>query len=157
VQDITSQETVITEVCTTSALDLDNFQLEEQSTEQLVEEHTECESTLPVTDYEYELLCKIVCSEYGGMTDAHERAKIVASVMNQSARMGKSIEQCLYQTCVPWGFNINGEYFCGKHYTDMADAVDYYFANRDTVFADWDADSWYGSGYGTNIFHRQLY
>ena len=111
----------------------------------------------PVTDYEYQLLCKIVCSEYGGMPDVCERSKIVASVMNQSARLGKSIEQCLYQTCVPWGFNINGEYFCGKHYTDMADAVDYYFANRDTVFADWDADSWYGSGYGTNIFHRQLY
>lgn len=154
--EVTSQETVVTEVCTTSALDSDNFQLEEQSTEQLVEEHTEPESTLPVTDYEYELLCKIVCSEYGGMADVHERAKIVASVMNQSARMGKSIEQCLYQTCVPWGFNINGEYFCGKHYTDMADAVDYYFANQDTVFADWDADSWYGSGRGTNIFHRQL-
>lgn len=157
VQDITSQETVVTEVCTTSALDSDNFQLEEQPTEQLVEEHTESENTLPVTDYEYKLLCKIVCSEYGGMADVQERAKIVASVMNQSARMGKSIEQCLYQTCVPWGFNINGEYFCGKHYTDMADAVDYYFANRNTVFADWDADSWYGSGYGTNIFHRQLY
>lgn len=154
--EVTSQETVVTEVCTTSALDSDNFQLEEQPTEQLAEEHTESESTLPVTDYEYELLCKIVCSEYGGMADVHERAKIVASVMNQSARMGKSIEQCLYQTCVPWGFNINGEYFCGKHYTDMADAVDYYFANQDTVFADWDADSWYGSGRGTNIFHRQL-
>lgn len=111
----------------------------------------------PVTDYEYQLLCKIVCSEYGGMPDVCERAKIVASVMNQSARLGKSIEQCLYQTCVPWGFNINGEYFCGQHYTAMADAVDYYFANRDTVFAGWDADSWYGSGYGTNIFHRQLY
>ena len=157
VQDITSQETVVTEVCMTSALDSDNFQLEERATEQLVEEHTEPENILPVADYEYELLCKIVCSEYGGMADVQERAKIVASVMNQSARMGKSIEQCLYQTCVPWGFNINGEYFCGKHYTDMADAVDYYFANRDTVFADWDADSWYGSGYGTNIFHRQLY
>lgn len=150
---VTSQETVVTEVCTTSALDSDNFQ---QPTEQLVEEHTESESTLPVTDYEYKLLCKIVCSEYGGMADTHERAKIVASVMNQSARMGKSIEQCLYQTCVPWGFNINGEYFCGKHYTDMADAVDYYFANQDSVFANWDADSWYGSGRGTNIFHRQL-
>lgn len=155
-QDITSQETVVTEVCMTSALDSDNFQLEERATEQLVEEHTEPENILPVTDYEYELLCKIVCSEYGGMADVQERAKIVASVMNQSARMGKSIEQCLYQTCVPWGFNINGEYFSGKHYTDMADAVDYYFANRDTVFADWDADSWYSSGRGTNIFHRQL-
>ena len=110
----------------------------------------------PVTDYEYQLLCKIVCSEYGGMPDVCERSKIVASVMNQSARLGKSIEQCLYQTCVPWGFNINGEYFCGQHYTAMADAVDYYFANRDTVFAGWDADSWYGGG-GYNHFYRQLY
>ena len=112
----------------------------------------------PVTAYEYTLLCKIVCSEYGSMQDVYERAKIVASVMNQSARLGKSIEACLYQTCVPWGFNIWGEYFCGGiHYSQMADAVDYYFANRYTVFADWQADSWYGSGYGTNIFHRQLW
>lgn len=159
-QDICSEEETITEMCTTSSLDSDSsptFPTEAKPEEQMEEEQIiESENKLPITDYEYELLCKIVCSEYGGMADVHERAKIVASVMNQSARMGKSIEQCLYQTCVPWGFNINGEYFCGKHYTNMADAVDYYFANQDTVFADWDADSWYGSGRGTNIFHRQL-
>lgn len=160
-QDICSEEETITEMCTTSSLDSDSsptFPTEAMPEEQMEEEQIiESENKLPVTDYEYELLCKIVCSEYGGMPDVEERAKIVASVMNQSERLGKSIEQCLYQTCVPWGFNINGEYFCGRYYTDMADAVDYYFANRDTVFADWDADSWYGSGYGTNIFHRQLY
>lgn len=114
------------------------------------------ESDIPISQYEYDLLCKIVASEYGGMLDVYERAKIVASVMNQSIRLGKSIESCLYQTCVPWGFNINGEYFCGQYYTAMADAVDYYFANRDTVFAGWDADSWYGGG-GYNHFYRQLY
>ena len=155
-QDICSEEETITEPCTTTSLDSDNFLTETITEEQATEEEqteTEC---LPLTDYEYQLLCKIVCSEYGGMPDVEERAKIVASVMNQSARLNKSIEQCLCQTCVPWGFNINGEYFCGRYYTDMADAVDYYFANRDTVFAGWDADSWYGSG-GYNHFHRQLY
>lgn len=110
-----------------------------------------------VSSREYELLCKIVASEYGGMRDVHERAKIVASVMNQSYRTKKSIESCLYASCVPWGFNPNNTYYCGVHYTAMSDAVDYYFANRNTVFKDWQADSWYASGYGTNIFHRQLW
>lgn len=112
---------------------------------------------LPVSSREYELLCKIVASEYGGMRDVYERAKIVASVMNQSYRTKKSIESCLYASCVPWGFNPNNTYYCGVHYTAMSDAVDYYFANRNTVFKDWQADSWYASGYGTNIFHRQLW
>lgn len=110
-----------------------------------------------VSSREYELLCKIVASEYGGMRDVHERAKIVASVMNQSYRTKKSIESCLYASCVPWGFNPNNTYYCGVHYTAMSDAVDYYFANQNTVFKDWQADSWYASGYGTNIFHRQLW
>ena len=155
-QDICSEEETITEMCTTSSLDSDNFLTEAITEEQATEEEQTETEYLPITDYEYQLLCKIVCSEYGGMPDVQERAKIVASVMNQSVRLGKSIEQCLYQTCVPWGFNINGEYFCGQHYTAMADAVDYYFANQNTVFADWDADSWYGGG-GYNHFHRQLY
>ena len=155
-QDINLEEEMITEICMTSYLDLDNSPIEAIPEEQTEERVIEPENKLPITGYEYELLCKIVCSEYGGMPDVCERAKIVASVMNQSTRLGNSIEQCLYQTCVPWGFNINGEYFCGQHYTAMADAVDYYFANRNTVFADWDADSWYSSGTGFNIFHRQL-
>lgn len=113
-------------------------------------------ASLPVTAREYELLCKIVANEYGGMKDVYERAKIVASVMNQSYRTGMSIESCLNTFCVPWGFNPYNTYYCGVHYTTMSDAVDYYFANKNTVFAGWQADSWYGSGYGTNIFHRQI-
>lgn len=119
----------------------------------------EVDSSLPISDREYELLCKIVASEYGGMSDVGERAKIVASVMNQSYRTGESIESCLYTSCVPWGFCPDNTWYCSGsvYYGDMADAVDYYFANQNTIFGDWQADSWYASGYGTNVFHRQLW
>jgi len=129
----------------------------------VVEPQTEAEvqsaGDLPISDREYELLCKIVASEYGGMSDVGERAKIVASVMNQSYRTGQSIENCLYTSCVPWGFCPDNTWYCNGsvYYGDMADAVDYYFANQNTIFGDWQADSWYASGYGTNVFHRQLW
>lgn len=129
----------------------------------VVEPQTETEvqsaGDLPISDREYELLCKIVASEYGGMSDVGERAKIVASVMNQSYRTGQSIENCLYTSCVPWGFCPDNTWYCSGsvYYGDMADAVDYYFANQNTIFGDWQADSWYASGYGTNVFHRQLW
>lgn len=129
----------------------------------VVEPQTEAEiqsaGDLPISDREYELLCKIVASEYGGMNDVGERAKIVASVMNQSYRTGQSIENCLYTSCVPWGFCPDNTWYCSGsvYYGDMADAVDYYFANQNTIFGDWQADSWYASGYGTNVFHRQLW
>lgn len=129
----------------------------------VVEPQTEAEvqsvGDLPISDREYELLCKIVASEYGGMSDVGERAKIVASVMNQSYRTGQSIENCLYTSCVPWGFCPDNTWYCSGsvYYGDMADAVDYYFANQNTIFGDWQADSWYASGYGTNVFHRQLW
>lgn len=131
----------------------------EVTTEVVESQPVEVDSSLPISDREYELLCKIVASEYGGMSDVGERAKIVASIMNQSYRTGQSIESCLYTSCVPWGFCPDNTWYCSGsvYYGDMADAVDYYFANQNTVFGDWQADSWYASGYGTNVFHRQLW
>lgn len=107
-------------------------------------------ATAPVvSDYDYTLLCKIVASEYGGMSDTYERAKIVASVMNMvnDSRWPGSVEAVLDQTCAPWGFNKYSDYFCGGsiHYSAMADAVDYYFNNPDT-FAGWTCNQWWGDG-----------
>ena len=102
-----------------------------------------------VSDYDYTLLCKIVASEYGGMPDVYERAKIVASVMNMvnDSRWPSSVEGVLDQTCAPWGFNKYSDYFCGGsiHYSAMADAVDYYLNNPDT-FAGWTCNQWWGDG-----------
>lgn len=110
-----------------------------------------------ISDYDYTLLCKVVASEAGGL-NLYERACVVASVINQRDRMGMSIEDCLYVSCVPWGFCPWNDYFCGGsvYYADMADAVDYYFAHVDTEFAYWDADSWWGDG-SHNSFYRALY
>lgn len=109
-----------------------------------------------ISDYDYNLLCKIVASEAGGL-NLYERACVVASVINQRDRMGMSIEDCLYVSCVPWGFCPWNDYFCGGsvYYADMSDAVDYYFAHTDTEFAYWDADSWWGDG-SHNYFYRAL-
>jgi hypothetical protein len=110
-----------------------------------------------ISDYDYTLLCKVVASEAGGL-NLYERSCIVASVINQRDRMGLSIEECLYISCVPWGFCPWNDYFCGGsvYYADMSDAVDYYFAHVDTEFAYWDADSWWGDG-SHNNFYRALY
>jgi len=139
---------------TTPAIEVQPYVVEPQT-----EAGVQSAGDLPISDREYELLCKIVASEYGGMSDVGERAKIVASVMNQSYRTGQSIENCLYTSCVPWGFCPDNTWYCSGsvYYGDMADAVDYYFANQNTIFGDWQADSWYASGYGTNVFHRQLW
>jgi len=154
---MTTAETTTTERIvypTTPAIEVQPYVVEPQT-----EAEVQSAGDLPISDREYELLCKIVASEYGGMSDVGERAKIVASVMNQSYRTGQSIENCLYTSCVPWGFCPDNTWYCSGsvYYGDMADAVDYYFANQNTIFGDWQADSWYASGYGTNVFHRQLW
>lgn len=104
-----------------------------------------------ISDYDYTLLCKVVASEAGEL-NLYERACVVASVINQRDRMGMSIEDCLYESCVPWGFCPWNDYFCGGsvYYADMSDAVDYYFAHTDTEFAYW------GDG-SHNNFYRALY
>jgi hypothetical protein len=105
--------------------------------------------TPSVSEYDYTLLCKIVASEYGGMADTYERAKIVASVMNMvnDSRWPGTVEGVLDQTCAPWGFNKYAEYYCGGsvHYSAMSDAVDYYF-NNPQAFAGWTCNQWSGDG-----------
>lgn len=112
-------------------------------------------TTTGISDSDYILLCKIVASEYGGMADVYERAKIVASVMNQvkDPRFPNTVEAALDRSCAPWGFNKYAEYFCGNsvHYSSMSDAVDYYFNNPD-LFANWTCNSWWGDG-TWNHFH----
>lgn len=106
-------------------------------------------TTIGISDSDYTLLCKIVASEYGGMADIYERAKIVASVMNQVKDPGfpNTVEAALDRSCAPWGFNKYAEYFCGNsvHYSSMSDAVDYYLNNPD-LFANWTCNSWWGDG-----------
>lgn len=106
-------------------------------------------TTTGISDSDYNLLCKIVASEYGGMADVYERAKIVASVMNQvkDPRFPNTVEAALDRSCAPWGFNKYAEYFCGNsvHYSSMSDAVDYYLNNPD-LFANWTCNSWWGDG-----------
>lgn len=112
-------------------------------------------TTTGISDSDYILLCKIVASEYGGMADVYERAKIVASIMNQvkDPRFPNTVEAALDRSCAPWGFNKYAEYFCGNsvHYSSMSDAVDYYFNNPD-LFANWTCNSWWGDG-TWNHFH----
>lgn len=112
-------------------------------------------TTSGVSEYDYALLCKIVASEYGGMADTYERAKIVAAVMNMvnDSRWPNTIEGVLDQSCAPWGFNKYAEYYCGGsiHYSAMSDAVDYYFNNSST-FAGWTCNQWWGDGQ-YNHFH----
>lgn len=159
----TAETTTVSKIVTTTTTTVWENTPAIETQPYVVEPQTETEvqsaGDLPISDREYELLCKIVASEYGGMSDVGERAKIVASVMNQSYRTGQSIENCLYTSCVPWGFCPDNTWYCSGsvYYGDMADAVDYYFANQNTIFGNWQADSWYASGYGTNVFHRQLW
>lgn len=110
--------------------------------------YTDAATHQSISSDEYILLCKLVASEYGGMSDIYERSKIVASIMNRvnSKYYPNTITKVINQGCVPYGFNPNKEYYCGNiHYSEMSDAVDYYFDNIND-FSDWINDSWYGDG-----------
>lgn len=133
---------------------------------EIITEYAEPITTIPIesaeiTNSDYILLCKIVASEYGGMKDVQERAKIVASVMNMvesdDPYYPDSVSGVLDKTCAPWGFKKYNEYFCGGsiHYSEMSDAVDYYFANKDTTFANWYCIGWWGDGYRNYFYYYQ--
>lgn len=97
-----------------------------------------------LTEYEVMLLRKLVSSEYGAdWVPVEEKAKIVASIMNRVRNSGSNISDVIASACEPWGFNRNYNYYMSD---SIIAAVDYYFANRDTVFANWTATSWYGNG-----------
>ena len=97
-----------------------------------------------LTEYEVMLLRKLVSSEYGAdWVPVEEKAKIVASIMNRVRNSGSNISDVIATACEPWGFNRNYNYYMSD---SIIAAVDYYFANKDTVFANWTATSWYGNG-----------
>ena len=103
-----------------------------------------------LTEYEVGLLRKLVSSEYGAdWVPVEEKAKIVASIMNRVYNSGSSISDVIATACEPYGFNRNRNYYMSD---SIIAAVDYYFANKDTVFAGWTATSWYGNG-RTNTFY----
>ena len=106
-----------------------------------------------VTASEIILLQKLVANEYGAdWVSVKEKAKIVASVMNQvkDKRFPNTVTKCIYKSCVPFGFNPNKKRTISD---SVKKAVQYYFDNRNTVFKNWTANSWYGDG-KYNHFYR---
>lgn len=107
-----------------------------------------------LTDWDIILLRRIVSSEYGAdWVPVEEKAKIVASVMCQvnDPRYPDTILDCLNATCTPWGFDPYKDYYMSD---SIIAAVDYYFANKDTVFASWTANSWSGDGTWNHFYYQ---
>ena len=107
---------------------------------------TKSYSGYKVTQEEIALLRKLVANEYGAdWVPVKEKAKIVASIMAQvkDKRFPNTVKGCIYKTCVPYGFNPNKRRTISK---SVIAAVDYYFANANTVFKNWTANSWWGDG-----------
>lgn len=99
-----------------------------------------------LSEWDITLLRKIVSNEWGSdWVSVEDKAKIVASVMNmvKDPRWGNTIESVLDVSCAPWGFNKYANHYMSD---SIIAAVDYYFANKDTVFANWTCNSWYGDG-----------
>lgn len=117
------------------------------------------EEPVKLTAYDYGLddndiilLRKIVSSEYGAdWVPVEEKAKIVAAVMTRvnNPAYPSTVAEVLRRGCEPWGFNPNKNYYMSD---SIIAAVDYYFENKDTVFANWTYTSWWGDG-STNHFH----
>jgi hypothetical protein len=126
--------------------------LSEDDVQLLVE--SQAASEYGLSDYEILLLRKIVSSEYGSdWVPVEEKAKVVASVMNQvwDPRYPDTIEGALYQSCVPFGFYITQDYYMSD---SIYAAVEYYFENKDTVFADWVNNSWWGDGTYNHFYYN---
>ena len=103
-------------------------------------------SSYGLSDYEILLLQKIVSSEYGAdWVPVAEKAKIVASVMAmvRSPKWPNTISGVLATACEPWGFNRYRNYYISD---STRAAVNYYFANQNTIFAGWCYTSWWGDG-----------
>lgn len=123
---------------------------------------TPVNSTSPIeygdlTEWDITLLRRIVSSEYGAdWTPVEEKAKIVASVMNMvesdDPYYPDDILGVLNKTCTPWGFYPYKDYYMSD---SIIAAVDYYFANKDTVFANWYCTSWWGDGKYNHFYYYQ--
>lgn len=104
-----------------------------------------------LSDYEIQLLRKIVSSEYGSdWVSVYEKAKIVAGVMNRvnDSRFPNTIYGVLTQGGQFPGFNPNGNYYMSD---SIIQAVDYYFAHPNEFGS---YNSWWGDG-KTNHFYYQ--
>lgn len=91
------------------------------------------------------LLQKLVANEYGAdWVSTYEKAKIVAAIMNQvkDKRFPNTVRACIYNSCVPYGFNPNKKRTISQ---SVKDAVAYYFQHPEK-FKGFTANSWYGDG-----------
>lgn len=114
--------------------------------------------TTTLTDYEYNLIMQLIANEYGGKSNVIERAKIVAATLNACSRNGWTIEQFVYNSCVPYGFTPGYGSYNGVSVASMQDAMDYYFTYGEKDFYTvgyWQegADSWWGDG-SFNHFYK---
>lgn len=106
---------------------------------------TETVSYSGVSQSDIILLQKLVANEYGAdWVSTYEKAKIVAAVMNQvkDKRFPNTVRECIYKSCVPYGFNPNKKRTISQ---SVKDAVAYYF-NHPEKFKGFTANSWYGDG-----------
>lgn len=104
-----------------------------------------------ISDYEIQLLRKIVSSEYGSdWVSVSEKAKIVAGVINRvnDSRFPNTIYGVLTQYGQFPGFNPDGNYYISD---SIIQAVDYYFAHPEEFGS---YNSWSGDG-TTNFFYYQ--
>lgn len=99
-----------------------------------------------------DILClrRLVANEDGAYWVSVERkANIVACVMNGIKNSGYSFDKWIAVCCAPYGFD---RYYCRGIDQSVIDAVDYYFQNKDTIYADWIYDGWHGDGHGNTIY-----
>lgn len=97
-----------------------------------------------ISDYEYNLLINLTSSEYGAeWIPTDEKSKIAATVLNiADTYYDGSISDAIYNSCVPYGFDPNYNYYMDESIYDAVDNV----INNELEWSDWDATSWFGDG-----------
>lgn len=95
-----------------------------------------------VSDYEYSLLVNLTSSEYGAVwVPTEEKSKIAATVLNIADEYyDGDIEEAIYNSCVPYGFNPSYDYYKDDSIYNAVDDV------IDGGWEDWGATGWYGDG-----------
>ena len=95
-----------------------------------------------ISDYEYDLLVNLTSSEYGAVwVPTEEKSKIAATVLNIADKYyDGDIEEAIYNSCVPYGFNPSYDYYKDDSIYDAVDDV------IDGGWEDWGATGWYGDG-----------
>lgn len=97
-----------------------------------------------ISDYEYNLLINLTSSEYGAeWISTDEKSKIAATVLNiADTYYNGSISDAIYNSCVPYGFDPNYNYYMDESIYDAVDNV----INNESEWSNWDATSWVGDG-----------